>query len=129
MLNDPLANAMSKIMNSERIGKESCSIKPASRIIKDVLNIMKDEKYLGEYKEIEDGRGKSIELQLIGKINKCGAIKPRYPVKKDGYKKFEKRYLPAENFGIIFVSTTKGILTQYEAKKQNLGGALIAYCY
>lgn len=129
MLNDPLANALSKIVNSEKLGKDVCIIKPISNVIKKVLQIMQDNNYTGEAKEVEDGRGNLIKLNLLGKINKCGVIKPRYPIKKDEYEKFEKRYLPAKDFGVIIVSTTKGIMTHIEAKKQNIGGVLIAYIY
>ena len=62
-------------------------------------------------------------------INKCGVIRPRYNPKKDAYEKFEKRYLPAKDVGIIFVSTTQGIMPHYDAKKKGIGGRLIAYCY
>ena len=58
-----------------------------------------------------------------------GAIKPRFAVKATEYEKFEKRYLPAKGFGILIVSTVKGLMTHYEAKQQGLGGRLIAYCY
>jgi small subunit ribosomal protein S8 len=129
MLNDPLANMLSKILNAERLGKEECRIKPVSTIIKRVLSVMQDNRYVGGTKEIEDGRGNMIKLNLIGKINKCGAIKPHYPIKKVEFEKFEGRYLPAKDFGIIIVSTTKGIMTHIEAKKKNLGGVLLAYCY
>ena len=129
MLNDPLANALSKIMNNEKIGKNTCSIKPVSKVIKNILSIMHDNNYIGEFTEIEDGRGSFIKVNLLGKINKCGAIKPRYSIKKDDYEKFEKRYLPAKDFGIIFISTTKGIMIHTEARKKNIGGVLIAYCY
>ena len=50
-------------------------------------------------------------------------------IKKDGFEKFEKRYLPAKDFGIILISTTKGIMIHTEAKKKNMGGILFAYCY
>jgi len=129
MLNDPLANALSKIMNSEKIGKESCLIKPISKTIKSVLTIMNENDHIGEFKEIDDGKGGLIKVNLLGKINKCGVIKPRYPIKRDGFEKFEKRYLPAKDFGIIFISTTKGIMKHEDAKKKNIGGILLAYCY
>ena len=90
---------------------------------------MQENNFIGEYKEIDDGKGGMIKINLLGKINKCGVIKPRYPVKRDEYEKFEKRHLPAKDFGLIFVSTTKGITTHAEAKKNNLGGVLLAYCY
>ncbi len=66
---------------------------------------------------------------LLGKVNKCGAIKPRFSVKKGGFEKFEKRYLPAKNFGMIIVSTSKGLMMHDEAKKKGLGGRLISYVY
>ena len=60
---------------------------------------------------------------------KCGAIKPNFSVKKDGFEKFEKRYLPAKDFGVLIVSTSQGIMTHVEAKEKKLGGKLIAYVY
>ena len=42
---------------------------------------------------------------------------------------FEKRFLPAKDFGVLIISTNKGLLTQKQAKEQNVGGALVAYCY
>ena len=129
MLNDPLANAFSKIMNAELTGKTECMLKPVSKLLSKLLTMMQDKRYIGSFKVIEDGKGGLIKLSLIGKINKCKVIKPRYPVKKDGFEKFEKRYLPAKDFGIIFVSTSKGIMTHIEAKEKKLGGRLIAYVY
>ena len=129
MLNDPLANALSKILNSEGAGKTTCVIKPVSKVVKKILQLMQDNQYLGEFKEIEDGKGNHLIVNLIGRINKCGAIKPRYPVGVAGIEKFEKRYLPAKGFGIIFVSTPKGIMSHVEAKKKNMGGKLLAYAY
>jgi len=129
MLNDPLANALSGILNSERISKRVHDIKPASKVIKKVLDVMKEAHYIGAYKEIDDSKGNSIKVNLIGNINKCGAIKPRYSVGKDGFEKFETRYLPAKGFGLIIVSTPQGIMTHEQALEKGLGGRLIAYCY
>ena len=128
-MNDTLANALSKILNAERIGRNSCEIKPISSVIRKVLTLMNDSHYVGEFKEIEDGKGNFFQMNLIGRINKCGAIKPRWSVKKDEFEKFEKRYLPARGFGALIVSTVNGIMTHEEAKKKGLGGKLIAYVY
>ena len=81
------------------------------------------------FEEVDDGKGGYIQINLIGHINKCGAIKPKYPVKNDQFEKFENRYLPAKDFGIILVSTNKGIMTHIEAKEKKIGGRLLAYCY
>ena len=129
MLNDPLSNALNNIINAEKVGKENCVIRPSSKIIKTVLEILKGNLYVGSIKCVEDGKGGLLMVHLIGKINKIGVIKPRFSVKKDGFEKFEKRFLPAKDFGLLVVSTPKGIMTHKEAKKKNLGGKLLAYCY
>ena len=129
MLNDPLANMMSLILNNEEIGRPECLIKPVSKTIKELLMVMKKNGYIGDFKEIEDGRGNYIKLNLIGNINRCGVIKPRYSVKNIDFEKFEKRYLPAKDLGILFISTPRGIMTHYDAKSKKTGGRLLAYCY
>lgn len=128
-LNDPLANALNDILNSEKVAKPICIVKPASKVIKKVLDLMQKKGYVGELKYIENNKGDMINITLIGKINKCGVIKPRYPVKLTDYEKFEKRYLPAKDFGFLIVSTSKGIMTHLEAKEKKLGGKLLAYVY
>jgi len=128
-LNDPLANVLSHINIEDKKGKRQITLRNNSRIIRAVLNLLKDNNYLGEIKEIKDDKGSYIELNLLGSINMTGVIKPRHKVTADGYKKFEKRYLPASGFGLLIVSTNKGLLTQEEAIKKNVGGKLIAYVY
>jgi len=128
-LNDPLAACLSKIMNAEKVSKTTCLIKPTSKTIKAVLDIMNDNKYIGQIKEVKESRGNHLIIDLIQKINNCCVIKPRFSVKSDGFEKYEKRYLPAKDFGIIVVSTPQGIMTHKEAKKKSIGGKLLAYCY
>ena len=129
MMNDPLANALSLILNAEKIGRKECTIKPSSKIIEKVLEIMKESQFVGEFKKIKARHGNSLELNLLNNINKCGVIKPRHSIKKDNYEKFEKRFLPAKGFGILIVSTPKGIMTQEDAKKRESGGKLLAFVY
>ncbi len=129
MMNDTLSNALSKIMNAEKSGKNSCEVRPISKTIKQVLTLMKENGYLGDVEEKTDTRGSGLNVNLIGAINKCGPIKPRFPVKKDVFEGFEKRYLPAKDFGVIIVSTPKGFMTHIDAKKKGMGGRLVAYCY
>lgn len=129
MLNDPLANVMSIILNNQAVGKSECLLKPVSKVIKEILKIMKENNYVGDFQEAEDSRGNYIKLSLTGNINKCGVIKPRYSVKKNDFEKFERRYLPAKDVGILFVSTPSGIMTHYSAKSKKIGGRLLAYCF
>ena len=129
MLNDPLAAVLAKIINAERVGKQEVVIRPASKMIKKVLEIMNEHNYIGSYDEIEDGKGGQLKVYLLGNLNKCGVIKPRFSTKITDYEKWEKRYLPAKYFGIIIVSTPLGVMTHSHAKDKKSGGKLLAYCY
>ena len=129
MLNDPLAAALAKIFNAEKVGKREVLLRPASKMIKKVLDLMNNHNYLGSFEEETDDRGGMLKVNLLGTINKCGVIKPRFSTQKKDFEKWEKRYLPAKDFGIILVSTPQGIMTHNEAKEKNTGGKLLAYCY
>ena len=129
MLNDPLANVLSVMNNADQKGMKQCSIKPSSKLILSVLEILNTRHYIGSHNVIEDGRGGIVQINLIGAINKCGAIKPRFSVGMGNYEKFETRFLPAKDFGFLVVSTPKGIMTHTEAKAKGFGGRLLAYCY
>jgi len=128
-LNDPLSNVLSHINNCEKIGREECIVKPVSKTILKVLDIMKDEKYIKSYEKIDNNKGGLIKIKLMSKINKCNVIKPRLSFQSSNLEKFEKRYLPAKDFGVIIVSTNQGLMTHIQAKEKNLGGRLISYIY
>jgi len=126
---DPLADAMSNIYNSELVGKPEVVVVPASNLIERVLQVMQSRGYVGEFERIDDGKAGRFRIQLMGRTNKCGVIKPRYPVKRDGFEKYEKRFLPAFNYGILIVTTPNGVMTHVDAKKEGIGGRLLAYVY
>ncbi|MBW2991957.1 30S ribosomal protein S8 [Candidatus Woesearchaeota archaeon] len=128
-LNDSLANMFSQVLSCERIGRDICTVKPVSKTMKKVLDIMKEKKYIGSYDVVEDGRGGFLKINLLGKINNCGVVKPRFAVKNKEIEKFEKRFLPAKSFGILLIATNKGITTNQEIAKKNIGGKVLGYCY
>jgi small subunit ribosomal protein S8 len=129
MLNDPLADALSLMKNAEIKGKGTCTVQPSSKLIGGVLNLLKEKGYIGEFERIDDGKAGVFQVKLLGNINNCGVIKPRYPVKRENLEKWESRYLPARDFGILILTTTQGIVTHAEAKKIGIGGKLLAYVY
>lgn len=129
MLNDPLADALSRIKNAETAGKAEVQIGPASKLIGHVLDVMKEAGYIGGYDFIDDGKSGKFNVTLVGHINDCGVIKPRYSIKKTEFDKWESRYLPAQDFGALIMSTTQGVVPGHEAKVQGLGGRLLAYVY
>ena len=129
MLIDPLADALSVIKNAEDTGKQECTIKPASKLIGSVLKVMKDKGYIGEFELIDDGKSGLFKVQLKGKINKCGVIRPRHAVRNIEFEKWEKRFLPARGFGSIILTNPEGVMTHDEARDSGLGGELLAYVY
>ncbi|MBU0957450.1 MAG: 30S ribosomal protein S8 [Nanoarchaeota archaeon] len=124
MSQDITADALNQIMNAKKAGKESLNLARHSKLLESVLKIAKEHNYIEEFK-IED----EILTIKIGKLNKCQAIKPRYYVKKEGIDKYIRRYLPARDFGIIIVSTNKGLMTNIELHEEKIGGSVIAYFY
>jgi len=128
MLMDPLADTLSAIKNAERVGKAECTV-PSSKIIGNMLKVMKEKNYINGFELIEDGKSGKFRVELSGKINECGVIKPRHSLGKDEFDKWEKRFLPAKNFGMLIMSTPKGVMAHSDAKEQKIGGTLIAYIY
>ncbi len=126
---DILSNAMTNISNSEFTGRSECVIKPASNLIKSVLQVMQDNGYIASFEYVDDEKGGKFKVKLIGKINKCNAIRPRFPVKVNELEKYEKRYLPSKDFGILILSTPYGVMSHKDAKKKNTGGVLVSYVY
>ena len=129
MLLDPLADALSNMKNNEYTGNLECVIKPASKLTGKVLKVMQENGYIGEFEFVDDGRSGKFVVKLLGKMNKCGVIRPRYPVKKGAFEDFEKRYLPASGFGVLIVTTPLGVMSHTQAREQNVGGRLLAYVY
>jgi small subunit ribosomal protein S8 len=127
MLFDSLSNAMSKIQNAERARKKEVTVAPASKLIGEVLKIMAEEGMVKSFEPVEGGR--AFRVILHGKINSCGAIKPRHPINIEGFEKWEKRYLPAAGIGILVVSTPKGVMTHRKAAELGVGGRLLAHIY
>ena len=129
MLNDPLADALTLIKNAENAGKLECEVTPASKIVGHVLKVMQERGYIGPFEFIEDMDGSRFRVKLNGNINNCGVIKPRHAIKKTDFEKWEARYLPAQDFGTLIVTTTAGVLSHYSAKEIGTGGKLLAYVY
>lgn len=126
---DTLTNGLITIINNEIRNKRECAISPASKLLGRVLRIMQLNGYIGEFEFIDDGRSGKFKVQLLGRINKCGAIKPRFAVRVDEFENWEKKFLPSRDVGIMVVSTSKGVLSHREAEEKNLGGRLLAFVY
>jgi small subunit ribosomal protein S8 len=127
-LNDPISNALNNINNAENVAKKICTLNH-SKLIENILDVLKQERYINKYKVSDKLPHKKVVVYLDGRINKCRAIKPRFAVKHDDFEKFEKSFLISRDIGILIVSTTDGLMTHKLAKQKGLGGRLIAYVY
>nr|ADQ54397.1 30S ribosomal protein S8P [uncultured marine crenarchaeote E37-7F] len=126
---DPLSDALSNIYNNEEKRKHECIIKPASKLIGQVLRLMQEKGYVGAFEYIDDGRMGKFRVQLLGRVNKCGVIKPRFSVKVDEIESWENKFLPGKDFGFLILTTSDGIIAHTEAVEKNVGGRLMAYVY
>ena len=127
--NDPLAAALSAVDNAERVGHLTQAVEPASNEIGSVLEVFYDRGYVDGFQFVDDGKAGRFEVELKGAINHCGAVKPRYSAGADEFEKWEKRFLPARDYGSLVVTTSEGVMSHYEARDAGIGGQVIAYVY
>jgi small subunit ribosomal protein S8 len=126
---DTIANGMTALMNNEMRLKRECVISPASKLLGRVLRVLQLNGYIGEFEFIDDGRAGKFKVQLLGRINKCGAVRPRFPVGADTFEKWERDFLPSREIGILVVSTSRGVTSHKMAKDEKIGGRLLAFVY
>ncbi len=127
--NDPLSNALSGVDNAEGVGHLNHTVQPASNTIGSVLEVFYDRGYIDGFEFVDDGKAGRFEVELKGAINECGTVKPRYSAGADEFEKWEKRFLPARDYGALVVTTSRGVMSHYEARERGVGGQIIAYVY
>ncbi|MGC8547753.1 MAG: 30S ribosomal protein S8 [Candidatus Micrarchaeia archaeon] len=125
---DILADSLNKIRIYELIGKDECLL-ASTKLVKAVVETLKKNNYVVSAEEVSSGKFKMLKVKLARKINDIGVIKPRHAVKLEEYQKYEARYIPSKSFGILIVSTPKGVMSNTDAKANNLGGRLLAFVY
>jgi small subunit ribosomal protein S8 len=128
MFMDRLAEAINVMKTHERMGREECIVN-STKLLKSVLATLKKESYVNDFEEFKDGKIMKIRIKLSNKINSIGVVKPRYAIQKDTIQKYETRYIPSKDFGILVISTPKGLMTNREAREQMTGGRLVLYVY
>jgi small subunit ribosomal protein S8 len=124
-----LGNLFASLQNAEFRNKKECMVIPASNLASEVLRVLQKRRYIGEFEFIDDGVGGKLRIQLLGRINKCGVISPRFPVRSLKLVDWEHRYLPAVGIGTLIVSTPLGVMSHVEAQEKKVGGRLIGFVY
>ena len=128
MRHDILSDVLVTIKNADLLGKMSAVV-PASKLIGNVLKLLTEKGYLNNYEFSDNGKGGEFIISLNGRINSCGAIKPRFSVKLKDMETHEARYLPAKDFGILILTTPYGVMNNDQAREASTGGKLLAYVY
>jgi len=124
-----LANLFVTLYNNEARRKNECIVLPTSKLGAEVLKTLQKDGYIGEFQRIEDKRGGKFKIKLLAKITKCGAISPRFKVKKTEYQNWEQQYLPSYMRGMLLVTTNQGVMSHHDAVNKGIGGLLIGYVY
>lgn len=125
---DILSDALNVIRVHKNAGKSECRVH-SNKITGEVLKILQREGYIGEFESVAEGPSSYFIIKNIGPINDCGTIKPRVPIKAVDVSKAEEQYLPSKDFGVLIITTPKGIVTNKEIKDLKSGGRLVAFIY
>ena len=129
MQQDLLNDALVTLRHADLDGKTHVELAPTSKLIAEVLRIFREHKYIGEFTFVPTGRGGKYDVTLSRRINSCGVIKPRVAVAHDALERYEARFLPAQDFGLLVLSTNQGVLSHQKARELKIGGRLLAYVY
>ena len=130
-ITDPIADMLTRIRNANSAKHETVDI-PASNMKKAIAQILLDEGYIASYKVIEDEKQGVIRVTLKYGENKSQVITGLRRVSKPGlriYSNVEDMPKVRKGLGIAIVSTSKGIMTDREARKQNVGGEVLAFVW
>ena len=130
-ITDPIADMLTRIRNANSAKHETVDT-PASNMKKAIAQILLDEGYIASYKVIEDDKQGVIRVTLKYGENKSQVITGLRRVSKPGlriYSNVEDMPKVMKGLGIAIVSTSKGIMTDREARKQNVGGEVLAFVW
>ncbi|MBI4753714.1 30S ribosomal protein S8 [Candidatus Desantisbacteria bacterium] len=127
MLTDPIADMLTRIRNANKAGHEKLDM-PASNLKTQVISLLKRERYIKNYKLIEDRKQGVLRVYLRYGPNNEKIITNLKRISKPGlrrYKGSEDISRVFNGLGVAIVSTSKGILTDKECRKMNVGGEIL----
>lgn len=130
-ITDPIADMLTRIRNANSAKHDTVDI-PASNMKKAIAQILVDEGYIKNYKVIEDDKQGTIRVTLKYGEGKAQVITGLRRVSKPGlriYSNVEDMPKVMKGLGVAIISTSKGVMTDREARKQNVGGEVLAFIW
>ncbi len=130
-MTDPIADMLTRIRNALMVKKETVEI-PASNMKRSIAKILLDEGYVKNVEEVEDGFNGKLVVTLKYTDDHRSVISGLERVSKPGLRSYSgAQTMPKVlgGFGIAIVSTNKGVMTDKQAKKANVGGEVLCYVY
>ncbi len=127
---DPISDFLTRVRNASKARKLRVDI-PASKMKKNLAEILKTQKFIHDYSLVEDNKQNILRLELKYS-NGNPAISGLKKISKPGlrvYKKSDKLPKVLNGLGVAVVSTSQGLLTDKEARKQAIGGEVVCYIW
>lgn len=131
MMTDPIADMLTRIRNANMVRHEQLEV-PASKLKRDIVEILKREGYIRDYEYIEDDKQGVLRLFLKYGSNNERVITGIKRISKPGrrvYAKADELPRVLNGLGVAVVSTSKGVLTDKEARAEKVGGEILAYIW
>ncbi len=130
-ITDPIADMLTRIRNANSAKHDTVTV-PASNMKKAIAQILVDEGYIKSFKVVEDGKQGVIEIALKYGPNKSQVLLGLRRVSKPGlriYTDCENMPKVMKGLGIAILSTSKGVMTDKDARKANVGGEVLAFIW
>lgn len=130
-MSDPIADMLTRIRNASSVFHETVDV-PASKLKKEVARILKEEGYIRDYKVMDDGKQGMIRIYLKYAPSKRQVITGIKRISKPGLRVYVKRdSIPKVlgGLGIAILSTSRGVMSDREARRANVGGEVICYVW
>ena len=130
-MTDPIADMLTRIRNANMVSHQSVAM-PSSKLKVQLAKLLTEEGYITDYSEKTEGKFKVLEITLKYDSKNKPVITKLERISKPGLRNYSKaKNLPKVlgGMGIAIVSTSKGLLTDRKARKENIGGEVLCYVY